>query len=1262
MKKIFLFTVGLLFAQMVQGQKISGYVYLISSGEQPVRGIEVRSDSSNIYLSLSNGYYELGFPTKKIGDAVPILVGRDNRIIDYKGNEFELINGRELQKTLIPSNPENSPLKIIVSPKGQRDLVAMEYFGILKTNATSRIAALEKELKASIAKLGRANILVAEKEMELERYRFFNDSIKLYREAYRISGINKDGQNKRVISYLDALKAGVSIEEARGELNATAAYDEGQKGVNTIKASIDELRTLINTAMATSNFIEAFEYVELLISLTEHELLDSDILIDALTTAQMITMYIPDHEKHRSGKNYNEVGEEMGDKLLGILKEKEHMIDDYSPIINMFKAIYESKKGELSSSEELLKSSLKTLDNNLNKPLDADKKEEIRHTMVMIEFILGIVHIDQGKQPMAPRFISPAIAHMDRKLSDTTRPDLIRTKVQFHQALAQAYEGMYEFDKAESEYFKINASLGKYIDDKTIRIREEQDVPGTTNGYGLGTSLRYQLAMNHKALAEFYDRTLQSDKAESSYLESISVYGGVVDKRTGSFLFSYIDLIDDLIEFYLEHNTISKVEGLYRKKIELLESLRGRVETVDTGDINYQYMELATFFSNIGDLEKADLLFNKTLDNTSPIGKKEDPSPFTRLKTLEHAIKNLYRKKDLKRANDLVLQFIRECARSFEDDSNKFTYRVQNWVIGDVYHYLITNGQIHYIEQWSDLVFAHFKGREFEDDHRIFLEQFHELRLKIFRDAEDMEHFKKAERDYLEFLNAYRERESIQITTKEGYDYLAAENESLGLFKDAESYLDQSLLELQRLKNDADQQKYHLALASVLEKKVQNLFHQLALHNDQALKERIKSTMAQLEISISHIQGEDRQLKALTASKDNFTEMLSGWDSIYHEELPVTHKIDRYNREIASAKNFPLKQVYLSDRVIALYEGLKRSPGKNIDSLLAQAHGNKSWYELNSGRFDSAHTSALKGISLDPGQRWIYTNLALALNLLDRPQEATEIYLGLKDDHFGNNKKFSSVFLEDLAHLNKESIYHENLERAKTLLTDSLHTEEKLALIRRYLKFAKGVQETDPLAALEHYLAVKELVSGLRSNKESFEKLEIGLNAKIGSCYFSLENYPESLAYFYKVPSRDHTYTNLNMIGLCHYHLKEYTQATDSYQRAKSIAQEGTYEFAYLNNMAMAELKGGNHKKALKILKEFEQKFPEDPLTFRNWSAYYASRKKNGTALDYLEKAVSKGYSNLDWLKNDDSLNNLRESARFIHLVAFVEDNDPPSP
>jgi predicted Zn-dependent protease len=107
---------------------------------------------------------------------------------------------------------------------------------------------------------------------------------------------------------------------------------------------------------------------------------------------------------------------------------------------------------------------------------------------------------------------------------------------------------------------------------------------------------------------------------------------------------------------------------------------------------------------------------------------------------------------------------------------------------------------------------------------------------------------------------------------------------------------------------------------------------------------------------------------------------------------------------------------------------------QEVIKKLAAAHGSLSWYQLFNKKFADAEQAARKGLATDATQEWIHSNLALALLLQDKWDEARAVYEKYKDKAYNDTQSWSSVFRNDIAELEAAGITHPDFKKVRTLL------------------------------------------------------------------------------------------------------------------------------------------------------------------------------------------------------------------------------------
>jgi tetratricopeptide (TPR) repeat protein len=75
------------------------------------------------------------------------------------------------------------------------------------------------------------------------------------------------------------------------------------------------------------------------------------------------------------------------------------------------------------------------------------------------------------------------------------------------------------------------------------------------------------------------------------------------------------------------------------------------------------------------------------------------------------------------------------------------------------------------------------------------------------------------------------------------------------------------------------------------------------------------------------------------------------------------------------------------------------------------------------------------------------------------------------------------------------------------------------------------------------------------------------------------------------------------------------------------------------------------YKKALSSFKKIIELRPDSAGAYYNIACIYARQSKTEKSIDWLKKAIKKGYKNWDLIKTDKDLENIRGSSFYEELV-----------
>jgi len=163
------------------------------------------------------------------------------------------------------------------------------------------------------------------------------------------------------------------------------------------------------------------------------------------------------------------------------------------------------------------------------------------------------------------------------------------------------------------------------------------------------------------------------------------------------------------------------------------------------------------------------------------------------------------------------------------------------------------------------------------------------------------------------------------------------------------------------------------------------------------------------------------------------------------------------------------------------------------------------------------------------------------------------------------------------------------------------------------------------------------------------EKFELEVKTNFGDSLMSAKNYRQAITYYQFVLAKHKTQTLLNEIGLCYYFVKDYPSAIFYYKQVPAL--DSLEKFSINNNIGIAYAKNGQLTEAAKAFTAFENEHRDTSRVYRDWAMYYGLKKQKELALANLQKAIDNGFSDTDWLCNDESMAVLKNDKRYQKLV-----------
>ena len=297
---IYFFTSVTLPAQTQSANNIlQGRVLYQSSGNKPVKGVQIKEKDSNGDYSKDKGEYRLTFQTKRNGASLALEVGHS----DGNNQKLELVNEKEVKSAKLPAGAE-AFLEIIVCPAGQRDIAAQKYYRILRTTADRELEKKKAEVEFLLAQKERNNQKIGELFTQLDQMQAALDSAKIREQAFNIASINLDRASKMVQDAVRKIEEDNDVEGALKILNVEAldtAYQHAsalkQKAESAIRQVIEGYEFKVSLLKPQYKYGEVSGCYEKIVEIYEKEHYDRIQSATYLAEAAVFSRYNGDYQK-----------------------------------------------------------------------------------------------------------------------------------------------------------------------------------------------------------------------------------------------------------------------------------------------------------------------------------------------------------------------------------------------------------------------------------------------------------------------------------------------------------------------------------------------------------------------------------------------------------------------------------------------------------------------------------------------------------------------------------------------------------------------------------------------------------------------------------------------------------------------------------------------------------------------------------------------------------------------------------------------------
>ena len=297
---------------------------------------------------------------------------------------------------------------------------------------------------------------------------------------------------------------------------------------------------------------------------------------------------------------------------------------------------------------------------------------------------------------------------------------------------------------------------------------------------------------------------------------------------------------------------------------------------------------------------------------------------------------------------------------------------------------------------------------------------------------------------------------------------------------------------------------------------------------------------------------------------------------------------------------------------------------------LPEAHNNMGVILAKQGRSEEAIQFYQNALKIRPHYASAYFGLANVLVNEGRVEDGIRnYYLALKfePDYAEVHSNLGGVFLK-----------LENTEKAIHHFSAALHQDPNLVEAYNNLGIA-FMQEGKIEAAISQFqkaLLIKPDFKMAENNLKRAVAIQRDLEAKISYMQKLLQDYPDSVELHFE-------------LGNLYFQKSDTAQAAQWYKKALDLNPKF---IPALNNLALVTAANKEYYKALTVFLDILNYAPEDAETHYNIACMYARLKRVDEAIEWLQKALDKGYTNWESIKKDSDLDNIRDSSAYRDLIS----------
>jgi predicted Zn-dependent protease len=1002
--------------------KLRGIITYQNTGKK-MNALQITARGASPTISKANsneGVFILTFPNGKVGDLVTMELGTPF---------YDLVNDpRELTITLT-DNP-NYTIRIVVCKKGERDANAVTYYNISTKYLEKNYQKDVQKKNAEITKLEKQLAEKGANETELTKQLYTAKAERARLDEALESQKKNAYKMAEDFSYIDLAQADAiyrkafetfktgDIEGARAFLNSTEAKKQeadlvkleldiknSEAQVKTVGDSLIAAKTKIADAKLQRDTLKASvikkKFLDGQLAILQNKYDDAERLytegvnldstnIDNIWTLAIFLYY------------QNEVQKDIFyyEKALSLSKSE----DLVGTFCNGLGLCYSA----LNKIPEAEKYYLKSLD--IRERLSKSNPQQFEAALASTAMNLGSLYHNLNKMPEAEKYYLKSLDICER-LSKSNPQKFEEDLAKIAGNLGTFYKENKKMPEAEKYYLKsldicerLSKSNLPSWNEKEGIVLDSRERHNKSNPQQFENSL----AITTMNLGNFYRTLKKMPEAEKYYLKSLDINERLSKSNPQRFEVYLANTATNLGGFYMENKKMPEAEKYYLKSLDITERLSKSNPQKFEAELAFTAANLGFFYQTLKKMPEAEKYYLTSLDIYERLS-KSNPQQFEgRLASMAMNLGFFYQTlKKMPEAEKYYLTSLDIYERLSKSNPQQFEGRLASMAmnLGFFYETLkkMPEAEKYYLKSLD------INERLSKSNPQQFEEELATTAMYLGNFYYNLKKMPEAEKYYLKSLDI---NERLSKSNPQQFEAALARTAMyLGIF-------------YQTFEKMPEVEKYFL--------KSLDIYERLSKSNPQQFEEELAKTLNKFGLFCGATKQFDKaqtlysralalRQKALLNGQIDFLNTYE-YNQVFNNmgDLLDSFDLQKNHTKVVEIQTERAKSSEILRGVL-----------ENGNAGAAQEYAWLSWYQLFAQKYAAAEQSATQGLTLDPTQTWIKTNLAHALLFQNKEAAAQKIYDELKNQKNTRGKSYRDILHKEFDSLEKAGLDKKQLDKAR---------------------------------------------------------------------------------------------------------------------------------------------------------------------------------------------------------------------------------------